>query len=56
LDETGLLGVIAEDVADLADGSVNAMLRVNENLCAPEMLDDLLSGDEAAILGHQKDE
>jgi hypothetical protein len=56
LDEARLPGIIAEDVADLADGSVNAMLCVNENLFAPDMLDDLLPGDETAILGHQKDE
>ena len=48
LNETGLLGIVLEDLADLADGAVDAVVHVEEGALAPDPLGDLLPADQLA--------
>jgi hypothetical protein len=41
--------VVSECPPDLADGGVNAVLGIEENLISPEPVDDLLSADNLPI-------
>ena len=43
-DKTGLLGVVPERSANLADRHVDAVVDINENVLAPKALSDLLAG------------
>jgi hypothetical protein len=43
--EPGPLGIIPKRPSDFANGGVNAMLGINENVFAPEALDDFLPRD-----------
>ena len=56
LHESGLLRVIAQSVSDFSDGGVDAMLGIDKDLAAPEMLGNFISGDELALSLHQQDE
>ena len=56
LDELGIFGVVAEKMAELADGGVDAVLGVDEDFAGPEALGDLGAGDELALPGGEQDE
>ena len=56
LHEAGVLRVIAEDLTDLADGGVDAVLGVHKDFAVPQALDYFGSGDEMAIPGCQQNE
>src|SRR6185437_11408940 len=45
LHKTRLLGIVFQCVTDFADGRVDAVFRINEDVFTPDMLDDLLAGD-----------
>ena len=48
LQEARLLGVVAQRLTDLADGSVDALFSVHEYVFAPQPSDDLFSRDQLA--------
>jgi hypothetical protein len=54
--ETRLLGVVPQRQADLADGSVNAMVDVVESVLAPKALGDLLARHQLPASLDQQDE
>src|SRR6202012_5340788 len=56
LEEARVFGIVAQGLADLADGGVDAVLGVDEDLGVPEALGDLGAGDEAAFGGGEEDE
>lgn len=57
LDEARVVGIVAQGLADLADGSVDAVFGVDENIFAPEAVDDFLAGDDGTLLfGEQQKE
>jgi hypothetical protein len=56
LEEARVVGVFAEGVADFADGGVDAVFGVDEDLGVPEGAGDLGTGDEAAAGGGEEDE
>ena len=47
----GCFGIVAEGLADFADGGVDAVLGVDEDFVAPEALGDFCPGDEFAFAG-----
>ena len=55
LDELRIFGVVAENVAELADGCVDAVFGIDENLTGPEVLRDLGASDELVLAGDQQD-
>src|SRR5207253_11207870 len=55
-DEFGLIGVIPYSVPDLADGSIYAMLGVNENVIAPQLFNDLVTADYLVLSANQKNQ
>ena len=57
LNETGLLGIVLEDLPDLADGAVDAVVHVQVGALAPDPLGDLLPGDQLARpLGQEQED
>ena len=56
LNEAGIFGVVFERLADFADGGVDAVLGIDEDILAPDAVDDFLTGDDGSILFHQKQE
>src|SRR6185503_7859392 len=56
LNETGLLGIVLEDLADLADGAVDAVVNIEEGGLAPDPLGDLLPADQLSRLFSQEQE
>ena len=56
LDESWVVGVVFQGMADFSDGGVDAVFGVNEDILAPETVDDFLSGDDAALPLQKKDE
>ena len=56
LEEAWVVGVFTENVANFANGSVDAMFGVDEDLGRPEELGNLGAGDEAAAGRGQEDE
>jgi hypothetical protein len=40
------LGVIFQHLSNLADGGVDAVVGVEENIFSPDSIDDLVAGDE----------
>src|ERR1700761_5776730 len=56
LEEARAVGVFTENVPNFANGSVDAVFGVDEDLGGPEEPGDLGAGDEAAAGGRQEDE
>jgi hypothetical protein len=56
LDEAGLLGIIAQGLANLANCGIDSVFGVDEDLFAPEALDDLLAGGDAAFFFGEQDQ
>ena len=56
LDETRLFGIVAEDLPDFADGFVDAVLGIEEDVLAPDSVNDLFARDETTVALHQKGE
>src|SRR5215469_14607602 len=56
LNEAWPFRIVAQRQSDLADGSIDAVLGINENVLAPELFDDFLPGDETPIFAHQENE
>ena len=56
LHETRPLWVIAKDIADLADGSIDAVLGVEKDPLAPETVYDFLSRYQMPLFLEEKDE
>ena len=56
LNEARFFGVVAQNLADFADGSVDAVLGIDKDFAAPEMLGDFGSSNEIAVAGCQKNE
>ena len=54
LDESGVIGVIPEDAAELADGPVDAVVGIEEDLLPPDPLRDLFPGDQLSSSFHQQ--
>src|ERR1022692_380840 len=54
--EPWFVRVVSECLADLADGGVNAVLGINEDIFSPKPLDDLLTGGDIALLFGQQDQ
>jgi hypothetical protein len=54
--EAGLIGIIFQSLADLSDGGVDAVLGVDENILAPEAVDDFLAGDDGTLPLQEKDQ
>src|SRR5262249_61083487 len=50
LHEAGLLRVVLERLADLADGGIDAVVRVEEDIPSPDPLDDPVPADELSLL------
>jgi hypothetical protein len=55
LDETRLLRVILEYLANLADGGIDAVVGVEEDIFAPDLFDNLVPADELPALRDQQE-
>lgn len=51
-----MVGVVAEGVADLADGRVDAVLGVDEDLAFPKVVSYFVAADEPAVGGREENE
>jgi len=51
-----VFGIVAQDEPDLADGGVDAVLDIEENVFAPEALGDFFAGNELTLALGEKDE
>ena len=49
-----MLGIILEHLADLADGGIDTVVGVEEDIFAPDLLDDLIPADELSVLRDQQ--
>jgi hypothetical protein len=49
VDKAGVVRVILQRLADFADGGVDAVFGVDEDILAPETVDDFLAGDAATL-------
>src|SRR5450631_3372497 len=49
LDEAGLGGIVAQGLADFPNRGVDAVLGIDEDVLAPEALDDFLARDDGAV-------
>ncbi|HXZ79504.1 MAG TPA: hypothetical protein VEG30_06205 [Terriglobales bacterium] len=56
MDEARLTGIIAQDIAHLADSSVYAVLSVDENSGTPQTVYDFLPRDQMTVLFDQQDQ
>src|ERR1700751_2901647 len=52
--DTWFLGVIPQRCAELMDSSIDPMTSIDENIIAPQALDDLFSRDETALVLSEK--
>ena len=52
----GLLRVVSQGLADFADGGVDAVFGIDEDILAPETVDDFLAGDDATLPLQKKDQ
>ena len=55
LDKLGIFGIVAESVAELADGGVYAVLGIDEDFAGPEPLGDFSPVDELILMGREQD-
>jgi hypothetical protein len=56
LDVAGFLGVVAEGMAKLTDGGVDAVLGVDEDLALPKSLGNFFAGGKLSVFLCQQDE
>ena len=56
LHETRLFRIIAENLTDFSDGSVNAVLGIEEDILAPDLFDDLVAADQPAVALREESE
>jgi hypothetical protein len=56
VDEAGVVRVVFQGLADFADGGVDAVFGVDEDILAPETVDDFLAGDDATLPLQKKDQ
>src|SRR5450631_3733068 len=56
LDEAGLVGIVAQGLADFPNRGVDAVLGIDEDVLAPEALDDFLARDDGAVFFRQQEE
>src|SRR5258708_28639178 len=56
LDVPWLFGIIAEDLADFADCSVDGVVSIEEDLRAPDALDNLLASNNDPALFNQEEQ
>jgi hypothetical protein len=54
LDEAGLIGIILQGLSEVADSGVDAGLGVDEDVLAPETVDDFLAGDDVGVFFGEK--
>src|SRR5882724_757211 len=55
-DEAWVFWVVAQGLPEFSDGGVDAMLGLNEDVLAPEFVDDLFACDEVAVPAGQQDQ
>jgi hypothetical protein len=56
LNEAGGIGIVFQGLADLADGGVDAVVGVEEDILTPDALDNLFPTDDLATFFDQKQE
>ena len=56
LDEAWIFGIVFEDLADFANGAVEAVVSVEEDVGTPNSVDQLFAAYEAAALIYQEDQ
>ena len=56
LNEARLIGIVAEGLADFTDGSIDAVLGIDEHFAAPEVFGNFAAGDDIAFAGGEEDE
>jgi hypothetical protein len=56
LHEARLLGVVPERLADFPNSSVDAVVRIEENVLTPDSLDDLIAGNKLLVVVKQEQE
>ena len=56
LHEARALGIVVERLTDFANGCVDSLCGIQENLFAPESLNDFFPADEPIPVLHEKDE
>ena len=54
LDKSRLFGVILEHLTDFADGCIDAVVGVEEDIFAPNLFDNLVPADELSVLRDQQ--
>ena len=54
LKETWIVRIVVQDLADLPDGGVDAIVGIDEDFLAPNPLHDLFAGDKFAVLLQQE--
>src|SRR3954470_12105593 len=53
---SGLFGIVLQSGADLANGGVDALFDINENIFAPQLIRNLLASHELALILDQEHE
>jgi hypothetical protein len=56
LDELRILRIVAEEMAELADGGVDAMFGIDEDFAGPEALRDFSAGDKLTLARGEQDQ
>jgi hypothetical protein len=56
LNEAGVIGIIPEGLAHFTDGSIDAVLGIDEDSAAPEVPGNFGAEDDLAFAGGQEDE
>ena len=51
-----MVGIVAEQVAELTDGGIDAVFGINEDFARPEPIGDLATSDELTFPGGEQDE
>ena len=54
--KTRLFRIVFQNVSDLANRTVDAVVRIEEYVLCPDPLDDLVPGDELSFLLQQQDQ
>jgi hypothetical protein len=56
LDKLRIVGIVAEQVAELTDGGIDAVLGIDEDFARPEPIGDFAASDELTFPGGEQDE
>ena len=56
VDEAGVVRVVSQRLADFADRGVDTVFGIDEDILAPETVDDFLAGDDATLPLQKKDQ